>query len=156
MQETMTGAEVRKLLSGGYVPKRPSGQPIPAFKGRATRYGARHIPGVMNKTETAYSEVLHGKQATGEVLCWWFETVTLRLAKDCRYTPDFTVFFSDGSLEFVDCKGAGPMDEKSRVKIKMAAQLFPQFGFAIERRRAKKDGGGFVREEFGQPRQQTA
>jgi hypothetical protein len=54
----------------------------------------------------------------------------------------------DGTMEFIDCKGSGPMDDKSRVKVKCAAEKFPQFLFAIEQRQTKKNGGGWKREEF--------
>ncbi len=51
-------------------------------------------------------------------------------------------------MEFVDCKGPGPMDEKSRVKVKVTAEKFPQFAFVIEQKQSKKSGGGWKREEF--------
>ena len=51
-------------------------------------------------------------------------------------------------MQFIDCKGAGPMDEKSRVKAKVAAELFPQFLFAIEQKQSKANGLGWKREEF--------
>jgi hypothetical protein len=55
---------------------------------------------------------------------------------------------ADGTMEFVDCKGGGPMDEKSRVKAKVAAERYPMFVFVIEQKKAKKDGGGWKREVF--------
>ena len=120
------------------------------FYGRKdrTRYGKRHIPGVMNATESAYAETLEARRLTGEVLLWLFEAVTFKLAADCRYTPDFAVWLADGSMEFVDAKGGGPMDEKSRVKAKVAAEKFPQFDFVIEQKLPKKSGGGWKREVF--------
>lgn len=120
------------------------------WKGRrdATKYGKRHKPGVMNQTESLYAEQLYLRKLTGEVIEWWFEAFTFKLADDCRYTPDFAVLLADGTLEFVDTKGGGPIDPKSLVKIKVAAEKFPMFKFVIERRQAKKNGGGFVRTEF--------
>jgi len=113
-----------------------------------TRYGKRHVPGVMNKTEEEYAEILQARRLTGEVIRFDFESMTFKLAKDCRYTPDFSVWLADGSMQFIDCKGAGPMDEKSRVKAKLAAELFPQFVFIIEQKQAKKNGGGWVQQVF--------
>lgn len=113
-----------------------------------TRYGKRHTPGEMNQTESAYAAILEQRKAIGEVIRWDFESMTFKLAKDCRYTPDFAVWLADGSLELVDAKGGGPMDEKSRVKVKCAAEKFPQFVFAIEQKQAKKNGGGWKREVF--------
>ena len=74
-------------------------------------------------------------------MLWWkFESVTFKIADNTRYTPDFGVFYADGVMEYVDAKGGGPIDPKSVVKVKCAADQFPQFRFVIEQRRAKKDG----------------
>jgi hypothetical protein len=102
----------------------------------------------MNQTETAYASILEQRRLTGEVIRWEFESITFKLAADCRYTPDFSIWLKDGSMEFVDAKGGGPMDEKSRVKCKFAAEKFPQFVFVIEQKQAKKNGGGWKREVF--------
>jgi hypothetical protein len=114
----------------------------------ASKYGKRHKPGQMNQTEAAYAALLNQRVATGEVIDWQFEAVTFKLAEDTRYTPDFSVLFEDGSMEFVDAKGGGPIDPKSLVKIKCAAERFFAFRFVIEKRQAKKDGGGWERKEF--------
>lgn len=116
--------------------------------GDRTKYGKRHKPGVMNGTESAYAELLQLRKEAGEVIDWQFEAVTFKLADDCRYTPDFKVLLSDHTVEFIDAKGGGPMDEKSRVKAKCAAEKFPEFVFVIEQKLAKKNGGGWKREEF--------
>jgi hypothetical protein len=84
----------------------------------------------------------------GEVIRWEFESITFKLAPDTRYTPDFAVWLADGSMEFIDAKGGGPMDEKSRVKCKVASEKFPQFVFVIEQKLAKRAGGGWKREVF--------
>lgn len=113
-----------------------------------TKWGARRrAPGVMNGVEAAYGDLLEARKRAGEVIAWGYERVTLKLADGCRYTPDFDVWLADGSMEFVDTK-AGPQDDKSRVKLKVAAELFPQFVFAIEQRLPKKAGGGWKREVF--------
>jgi hypothetical protein len=116
--------------------------------GDRSKYGKRHKPGEMNATEAKYAEHLQARKLAGEVIEWMFEAVTFKLAADCRYTPDFLVLHSDGTLEFVDAKGGGPMDEKSRVKIKCAAEKFFYFRFSIAKARPKRDGGGFAIEQF--------
>lgn len=113
-----------------------------------TKYGKRHTPGVMNATETRYAAGLQQLKETGEIIDWQFEAVTLKLAKDCRYTPDFLILHNNGEIEFVDAKGGGPMDEKSRVKVKCAADKFFCFRFVIAKAKPKKAGGGFAIEEF--------
>jgi len=113
-----------------------------------TRYGKRHKPGVMNQTETAFADLLQARKLAGEIIDFQFEAITFKLADGCRYTPDFAIWLADGSMELVDCKGAGPVDDKSRVKVKVAAEKFPMFLFVIEQRQAKKLGGGWKREEF--------
>lgn len=119
------------------------------FKGRDnSKYGKRHKPGVMNKTEEAYAAILHARTQAGEVIGWWFEAVTFKLADDTRYSPDFMVLLEDGSIEFVDTKGGGPIDPKSLVKIKCAAEKFYQFKFVIEQKQSKKLGGNWKRTEY--------
>jgi len=113
-----------------------------------TRYGKRHKPGVMNQTETAFASILEQRKALGEVINWEFEAMTFKLAAQCSFTPDFMIWLKDGTMEFVDVKGSGPIDDKSIVKIKAAADKFPMFVFVQEKRQAKRDGGGFVRREF--------
>lgn len=112
-----------------------------------TKYGKRHVPGQMNKTEELYAADLQALKIAGEVVEWFFEAVTFKLAADTRYTPDFGVLYADGVLEFVDAKGGGPINPTSLVKVKCAAEKFPMFRFVIEQKKAKKDGGGWKRLE---------
>ncbi len=119
-----------------------------AFKRDSSKYGKRHKPGVMNQTEAAYAAILEGMKLNGIVLDWVFEAYTFKLADDTRYTPDFAVYYADGTMVFVDAKGGGPIDPKSLVKIKCAAEKFWQFTFVIEQKQAKKNGGGWKRTEY--------
>jgi len=120
------------------------------FKGPRdnTKYGKRHKPGEMNKTESEYAQMLQLRKLAGEIEEWRFESITFKLADDTRYTPDFEILFPDGSMEYVDAKGGGPIDPKSLVKIKCAAERFSQFKFVIEQKLAKKHGGGWKRTEY--------
>lgn len=113
-----------------------------------SKYGKRHKPGVMNGTEKAYAEVLEARKRAGEIVEWWFEAVTFKLAEDTRYTPDFQVLLADQTIEYIDAKGGGPIDPKSLVKIKCAAEKFYQFKFVIEQKLAKKLGGKWKRTEY--------
>lgn len=116
-----------------------------------SRFGKRHVPGQMNKTEAAYAELLHqrfvGCEQLGAagVLMWEFEAVTFKLAHDCRFTPDFMIWLADGSIEYVDTKGAGPVADDALVKIKTAAAKFSMYTFVIEQL-TKSDG--WQRREF--------
>jgi hypothetical protein len=104
---------------------------------------------LMNKWETEYSYELEARRQAGEILWWGFEAMTLRLADRTRYTPDFAVLVCNGRggeishyLQFHECKGFWRDD--ARVKIKVAAEMFP-FRFIAVR---KRKGGGWDREEF--------
>jgi len=113
-----------------------------------TRYGKRHTPGVMNATEQEYASFLEMRKLAGEVIRWEFEAMTFKIAPLCTFTPDFMVWMKDGTMEFIDCKGQGPIDDKSIVKIKAAAEKFPMFLFVQEKKQLKRDGGGFIRRAF--------
>ena len=152
--ETWSTEMYREYARTGVMPmprKRTATASLPG-KARATKYGPRHVTGVMNKTESLYAELLTARHIAGEVQSWSFESHSFRLASDLSFRPDFEVVLADGSIEFVDVKGSTKreaIDPKSRVKIKTAAQMFPQYRFVIEARRSKAEGGGFEREEIG-------
>ena len=103
-------------------------------------------PADMNKLEAAYADLLETRRRRDEILAWKFEAVKLRLAANTFYTPDFMVWHNDGSLELVECKGFWRDD--ARVKIKVAAELFPCFRFTAVQRLTKKQGGGWLGEEI--------
>ena len=101
--------------------------------------------GERNKTEAAYEQHLIQRQHAGEVAWFRFEGIKLRLADNTHYTPDFAVMLADGRMEIHEVKGYWTDD--ARVKIKVAAELYPFAFFAIKKK-AKKDGGGWEIEEF--------
>lgn len=101
--------------------------------------------GERNKTEAAYEKVLHARLLTGEIAWYRFEGVKLRLADNTFYTPDYAVMLLDGAMEMHEVKGY--WEDDARVKIKVAAEMYP-FRFIAVKPRAKKDGGGWLTEEF--------
>jgi len=119
------------------------------FKTKAhNRYGKRHVAGEMTKVEELYAQNLQLRYMAGEIAAWGFERFKLRLADGCFYTPDFHILHNDGSLELIDVKGTGPVDDKSIVKAKVAAQEFFMFVFVMDQQQTRKNGGGFKRREF--------
>lgn len=101
--------------------------------------------GQMNKTESAYCQLLELRKRAGEVVWYRFEGVKLRLADNTFYTPDFAVMLSTGEMEMHEVKGFWTDD--ARVKIKVAAEQYP-FRFIAVKPKAKKAGGGWEVEEF--------
>ena len=99
----------------------------------------------MNGTEAAYAALLKVREQAGEVQWFKFEGLKLRLADATFYTPDFAVMAADGVIECHEVKGHWQDD--ARVKIKVAASLYP-FRFIAVRKQSKRDGGGFVSEVF--------
>lgn len=85
----------------------------------------------MNKLEQRYAAHLELERLAGVWLWWEFEPITLKLAHDTRYTPDFALLDPGGHLVLHETKGFWRDD--ARVKIKVAARLFPFFRFtAVE------------------------
>ncbi|GER16706.1 hypothetical protein VCH24_17130 [Variovorax boronicumulans] len=101
--------------------------------------------GDMNKTEAAYATDLELKKFAGHVLWWRFEGLKLRLADNTFYTPDFAVMQATGLMECHEVKGFWTDD--ARVKIKVAAELYP-FRFVAIKALPKKLGGGWAVEDF--------
>lgn len=101
--------------------------------------------GERNKTEQAYENLLEAMLIAGDVLWYKFEGMKLRLADNTFYTPDFAVMLSNGQIEMHEVKGFWQDD--ARVKIKVAAALYP-FRFVAAKPKAKKHGGGWELEVF--------
>lgn len=90
---------------------------------RALQALGRLPAGTMNKTETAYEQVLKHRLMAGEIQWYKFEGVKLRLAAATFYTADFFVMAADGMLEVHEVKGVWTDD--ARVKTKVAAAMYP-------------------------------
>jgi hypothetical protein len=97
--------------------------------------------GVRNRTEAAYEAQLELRKRAGEVAWYQFEGITLKLAADCRYTPDFFVMLSTGELELHEVKGRWTDD--ALVKVRVAAAMFPFRVVVVTYER-----GAFVAKEF--------
>jgi hypothetical protein len=82
----------------------------------------------LNKTEQAF--LLYLRHVACEK-CIGVMNVTLKLADDCRYTPDF-VTYGGTYVHFWEVKGYWRDD--ARVKIKVAARLFPWAKFTAVQR----------------------
>lgn len=79
----------------------------------------------LNKTEKAFLEVLRrrGHEKIG------IQDLTLKLADNCRYTPEFRVVWNS-RLTIYEVKG-GFIREDAWIKLKTAARLFPEFDFVM-------------------------
>jgi hypothetical protein len=118
------------------------------FAGSAptNRFALGRLPtGTMNKTEQSYAAHLQFRLNEGEVLWWRFEGIKLRLADNTFYTCDFAVLAQDGVMEMHEVKGHWQDD--ARVKIKVAASIYP-FRFCAVTAKSKKSGGGWEVETF--------
>lgn len=120
-------------------------------KGMASMYKlGRMKSGSMNKTEQDYALHLDELKLAGDVQWWGFECFNLKLTGDAAeqntfYKPDFAVINSKGELEFHETKGFWTDDAK--VKIKVASGKYP-FRFVAMKKRTKKEGGGWIGEDF--------
>lgn len=118
----------------------------PRFRARGRT--TRHVPGTMNKTEQAYRDFLMARVAAGTVYEFAFEAVTLKLAPDTRFTPDFLVVGPDGAIELHEVKagmrsGKAIIEDDAKVKIKVAAAKFPYLTFRLCVRAAACNGGNW-------------
>lgn len=106
-------------------------------RGRLTRE-----PGKMNKLEADYALHLKALRDLGGIVDFRFEAVRLRLAKLTTYSPDFLVIGVNGEIVLHEVKGF--WEDDARVKIKVAAEMYPWFHFVAVTRKK----GQWVREEF--------
>lgn len=108
--------------------------------------------GVMNRTEAKFAERLMSLKADGEIEAWHYEAVKFCITpglpgkrQATYYTPDFLVLREDLELELIDVKGSAGWEDTARVKIKAAADRFPEFhwvGYTLTK------AGVWEREEF--------
>ena len=112
---------------------------------RAMYAKGRMKQGQMNQTEAAYAQHLEGLKRGGFLEWYAFEAMKFRLADNTFYTPDFMVMLCGGELEAHEVKGFWQDD--ARVKIKVAASLFPIHFIAVKRA-PKRTGGMWTLEEF--------
>jgi hypothetical protein len=101
--------------------------------------------GEMNKTEARYDSHLWDMRRAGDVIWHKFEAFKLRLADNTFYSPDFAVMLADCTFEMHEVKGF--WEDDARVKIKVAASMYP-FRFKAFKPVAQKNGGGWAVEEF--------
>jgi hypothetical protein len=112
---------------------RPSvSTPARPAAGRRRAKGRRRLQVGMNKTEAIYAEYLELRKLAGEIQSYAFEAYKLRLAAKTFYTPDFAVLLADDTLEFHEVKGH--WEDDARVKIKVAAEIFPHRFVAVQRK----------------------
>lgn len=114
---------------------------------RARGRTVRREAGRMNKLEAAYDAHLFVRSVAGEVAWYAFDRIKLRLADRTYYEPDFLVVLADGTIQVHEVKG-GFWEDDARVKIKVAAEQFPVWGFMAVTALPKKLGGGWKFEEF--------
>lgn len=95
----------------------------------------RQEPGKMNKLESQYADYLQQKQNAGIITSYRFEAIKFRLADRTFYTPDFIVTYPD-VIECHEIKGF--WEDDARVKIKVAAALFPEFAFVAVQYKKKE------------------
>lgn len=134
-----TEKQLAEHLGKSGAPKSP-----PAIQDARLALG-RLKTGEMNKMEAAYADHLANLQRGMDVLWFKFEAIKLRLADNTFYSPDFFVLRYNNFLECHEVKGF--WEDDARVKIKVAAALYP-FKFIAVTARAKKLGGGWDVEEF--------
>jgi len=89
----------------------------------------RHVAGEMNGMEKRYAAYLETRRLVGEIIGWKFEAIKLKLARATFLNPDFEVVKPDGRIELHDTKGH--MEDDAAVKLKIAAQMFPEYRIVV-------------------------
>jgi hypothetical protein len=86
-----------------------------------------------NKWEAEFAAcILETAVGVGVIDSFEYEPVTFLIGFDCRYTPDFGAKKNGEFVAFYEVKGF--MRDDARVKLAVAASLFPQFSFLLGRR----------------------
>jgi hypothetical protein len=91
------------------------------------RMRPRHKQGEMNGSETRYSQILNLRLEAGDLQAWYFERIKLRLADNTYLNIDFMTIDKDGYIILDEVKGH--WEDDARVKMKVAAEMYPMFTF---------------------------
>ena len=94
----------------------------------------------LNKLEKAWLRQLRLTHPEGNI---GIQNITLKLADDCRYTPDFNTIDANGQIVFWETKG-GLFRDDAKVKIKVAARLYRWARFNLVTKASAKLGGTFT------------
>lgn len=126
MSANITEQEYEEMLARARANRTFQPPATPTLIVRPIKHGTprRH----WNKTEEAFSRLLDIRLRAGEIREWWFEALTFKLGRDCRYTPDFAAIHADGSLHLHEVKGSFCRDD-AKAKFRAAATMFPFFGW---------------------------
>jgi hypothetical protein len=101
----------------------------------------RHEADTMNGMEKRYAAYLETRRVCGEIAAWKFEAIKLKLAKATFYNPDFLVVMPDVRLELHETKGW--LEDDASVKLKVAAQMFPEFKIVLVKWNKRTKGWDF-------------
>ncbi len=100
-----------------------------------------------NLLEQAFSLHLQSMLQTGEIQWWKYQPLRLRIGRNksgkaAYYKPDHGALTAEGEFILYEVKGF--WREAARVRIRVAAELFPFFRFIA----ATRQDGAWEREEF--------
>lgn len=129
IQEHMSAAEYRRIMDYDRqkAASRAAQSALPKGKARLPQKGRTYQTEGMNRLESDYAAVLEARRRCGEIVAWAYEVITLHLADNTSYKPDFFIVMADGTIEIHETKGY--WHEDARVKTKIAAKQFPWFIF---------------------------
>ena len=98
------------------------------------KYGARAVVvrgrKYPSKLEGAFAESLWLAKDAGTVL-FWLEQVPFRFKSGIKYSVDFQVFYSDGSVEFIEVKGRET--DRYKLKMRLLADEYPEAEIRVVR-----------------------
>lgn len=100
----------------------------------------------MNKLEAAYAQRIELERLAGVWQWWAFNQIKLRLATGAYYTPDFALIDPGGHLMIHETKGH--WREAAKVRIKVAAELYPHFKFVAVTRQRLRAGGDWLFKQY--------
>ena len=112
----------------------------------------RRVPGAMSKTEERFAKILDELMIKGEIIEYFFEPITFKLAERLHYKPDFFAIYSDPKLgcAFFEVKASafhagGQSNQMNSIsKLKVAANKFKAFYFYKCYPLPQKEGGEWV------------
>lgn len=97
------------------------------------------VKGVQNKSERDfYVSYLLPREQSGEFYRVQYESLALPIAHRCVYNPDFIAGTADNETCIFEVKAPHRFKEKGILKLKFAAQTYPEYQFYHAEKKAGK------------------
>lgn len=139
---SMSTKDLRALLSAGIL-FGPAKDTVVGELASRDAVQAKPTPtdSFRSNAEREMAQLLDVDQRAGRIKAWKHEAMTLKLADDTRFTPDFLIeHWERPYYELREVKGERSWED-AIIKYRIAKSMYPHFRWTFYRKHLKRNGG---------------